>query len=111
MITVNILMSAQDRVKELKVKGHADFSEHGTDIVCSAVSALTQTALLGLIEVARLDLKYCVKEGLLNFSIPYIEDGDNKLKADAILDTMVMGLRNIEKNYSPYIRLIVKKEV
>lgn len=111
MITVKILMSAQDKVRELKVTGHADFSEYGSDIVCSAVSALTQTALLGLVEIAGLDIKYCVKEGLLSFSVPCTEDRDKKLKSDAILDTMIMGLRNIEKNYSPYIRLIIKKEV
>lgn len=111
MITVNILMTAEDRVKELKVTGHADFSEHGSDIVCSAVSALTQTALLGLVEIAELDLKYCIKEGFLSFSIPDTDELDKKLKACAIIDTMVMGLKNIEENYSPYIRLIVKKEV
>ncbi|MDD2481374.1 MAG: ribosomal-processing cysteine protease Prp [Lutispora sp.] len=111
MITVNILTTAEDKIKELKVNGHADFSEHGSDIVCSAVSALTQTALLGLVEVVKLDFKYCIEEGLLSFSLPHIKDGAKKLKAHAILDTMILGLRNIETNYSPYIRLIVKKEV
>lgn len=111
MITVKILYSADNRVKEFKVTGHADFSEYGSDIVCSAVSVLTQTSLLGLVEVVKLDLEYCINEGLLSFSMPQIEDIDKKLKAHAILDTMVMGLKNIEKNYSPYIRLIVKKEV
>ena len=111
MITVNILMTSKDEIKGLKVNGHADFSEHGSDIVCSAVSALTQTALLGLMEVVKLDLKYCIKEGYLSFDMPLIEDEEKKLKAYAIMDTMILGLRNIESNYSPYIRLIVKKEV
>ena len=31
-----------------KVSGHAGYSEEGSDIVCSAVSALTQAPLLGL---------------------------------------------------------------
>jgi uncharacterized protein YsxB (DUF464 family) len=30
-----------------KVSGHAGYSEEGSDIVCSAVSALTQAPLLG----------------------------------------------------------------
>ncbi|SHJ00934.1 ribosomal-processing cysteine protease Prp [Lutispora thermophila] len=111
MITVNIFMSEDDKVIGLEVTGHADYSEFGSDIVCSAVSALTQTALLGLINVAKLDIKYCIDKGLLRFSIPHIEDRDVSLKASAIVDTMVMGLENISKNYSPYIRIVVKREV
>jgi uncharacterized protein YsxB (DUF464 family) len=111
MITVNILMSADDKVRELKVTGHADYSEYGSDIVCSAVSALTQTALLGLMNVAKLDIEDCVNEGFLSFTIPVIEDRDARLKAWAILDTMVMGLENISENYSPYVRIVVKREV
>lgn len=34
---------------ELKVDGHADYDEHGRDIVCAGVSAITQ-ALTGFIE-------------------------------------------------------------
>jgi len=104
-------MSADDKVKELKVTGHADYSEYGSDIVCSAVSALTQTALLGLLNVAQLDIEYSINEGFLSFSIPQIEDRDVRLKAWAIIDTMVLGLNNIAENYSPYIELVVKREV
>jgi len=111
MITVNIKMSTDDKVVGLEVTGHADYSEYGSDIVCSAVSALTQTALLGLINIAKLDIEYCIDEGLLSFSIPHIEDRDARIKAWAILDTMVMGLKNISENYSPYIRIVVKREV
>ena len=60
-------MSADDKVKELKVTGHADYSEYGSDIVCSAVSALTQTALLGLLNVAQLDIEYSINEGFKLF--------------------------------------------
>lgn len=34
---------------ELKVNGHANYDDHGKDIVCAGVSALTQ-ALVGFIE-------------------------------------------------------------
>ncbi|HHY78210.1 MAG TPA: ribosomal-processing cysteine protease Prp [Clostridiales bacterium] len=111
MIKVKVLMSQDNRVKELKVTGHADYSEYGDDIVCSAVSALTQTALLGLLNVAQVDMKYCIKKGYLSFSIPEIEDRDKKLKAWAIMDTMIIGLKNLAKNYSPYIKIVVKREV
>ena len=34
------------------VEGHADYADHGKDIVCAAVSAILYTAQLGLVEVA-----------------------------------------------------------
>jgi uncharacterized protein YsxB (DUF464 family) len=37
---------------KIEVKGHANYAEHGKDIVCAAVSAIMQTALLGLHSVA-----------------------------------------------------------
>lgn len=37
----------------IKIKGHAEYAEHGKDIVCAAVSAILQTAQLGLSEIAK----------------------------------------------------------
>lgn len=34
------------------VEGHANYADHGEDIVCAAVSAILYTAQLGLVEVA-----------------------------------------------------------
>ena len=47
MITVHY--STDGNVHELSVEGHAEYAEHGKDIVCAGVSALTQ-ALLGWID-------------------------------------------------------------
>lgn len=34
------------------IEGHADYAEHGKDIVCAAVSVILQTAQLGLMSIA-----------------------------------------------------------
>lgn len=34
------------------VEGHADYAEYGNDIVCAGVSAILQSAQLGIINIA-----------------------------------------------------------
>ena len=46
MITIKISKNA------IYIEGHADYAEHGKDIVCSAVSAVLQTAQLGLKQIS-----------------------------------------------------------
>lgn len=46
MIDIKINMKSGDM--EIKVKGHAGYAPHGQDIVCAGVSAILQTAVLGL---------------------------------------------------------------
>lgn len=50
---VNIKYSANAGEVVLTIKGHANYAEHGQDIVCAGVSAIIQTAILGLEEIAK----------------------------------------------------------
>ena len=40
---------------------------NGYDIVCSAISAISQTILIGIIEVLKLKAKYSLDDGFLSF--------------------------------------------
>lgn len=110
MIAVEIKKNEQGFINGFTVSGHSGYGKHGSDIVCSAVSALTQTALLGLIDI-NIKVLYNIKDGFLSCDIPKIEDGDKMLKSCAILDTMVLGLKNIEKNYSSFVTIAILEEV
>lgn len=50
MIKVRVNMESGDML--IDVKGHAGYAPHGRDIVCAAVSAILQTAVLGLESIA-----------------------------------------------------------
>ena len=52
MITITMHRDKKDRYTGFTIKGHADYDEAGSDIVCAAVSALSQTALLGIMQYA-----------------------------------------------------------
>ena len=79
------------------------YAQSGSDIVCSAVSALTQTALIGLLEVVGAKVDYTIDDdGFIKCRI--LEESECKLKsADLILRVMYAGLCNIQTNYKEYL--------
>ena len=52
MVSIEIQRNSDGQVIGCHLSGHAGYDEHGFDIVCAAVSALTATAMLGLTQIA-----------------------------------------------------------
>ncbi len=111
MIKIEIFKGRAGYFKSFTVSGHSEYGNYGSDIVCSAVSALTQTTIIGLKSVAGISVDYSMEDGFLSCKLPFVNDRDKFIKANAIFDTMVLGLKNIKANYSDYICLIIKEEV
>ncbi len=85
--------------------GHAGFAEAGSDIVCSAVSALAQTAVLGLVEVAHIPAGYSVREeGSLRCMIGGDATDAQRKDAALLLDTLAAGLRAVDESYPGYLK-------
>ena len=91
-------------------KGHSGYAEKGEDIVCAAVSALTETAYLGLTELLKLEPEFRSGDGELRVMLPKELPREQGEKAELILGSMLLGLRAIEENYSNYLK-ISKREV
>ncbi|MCR5610998.1 MAG: ribosomal-processing cysteine protease Prp [Clostridiales bacterium] len=91
-------------------KGHSGYADKGEDIVCAAISALTETAYLGVTELAKADAEAVQKDGELRLMLKPEVSGLSREKAELILETMLLGLRSIEENYSDYLK-ILKREV
>ncbi len=105
MIKIVIIRNFKSDIIEFNVKGHAGFAKHGQDIVCAAVSVLTQTALIGIHEYAKVESKYQVSDGNLKCKIPSDISADKRNIINPILETMVLGLKNIKEEYSSYIKI------
>lgn len=71
----------------------------------SAVSALTQTAIMGLTEHLGLRASHEIKEGSLTCMLDKSISNDEWKSAEIILETMLLGLKSIEGNYCGYLRL------
>jgi len=87
--------------------GHAQYSFDHNDIVCAAISALTQTLLqtvkyydkLG--ELKLLEEKIDEDIGLLTFSFT----SRNQDIADAVMNMARIGLTMLKKSYPKYIKI------
>ncbi len=101
MINIRIGRNQKNQIYSCEVKGHAYMGEKGLDIVCSAVSALTQTALLGLGKYLAHPLAYDVRDGSLVFTLT---EPPNE-KTDAILETMLLGLLEIAGSYRKNVKI------
>lgn len=60
---IKIKYSAKPGEVVLNINGHANYAEHGQDIVCAGVSAIIQSAILGLEEIAKNYPDYVKIEG------------------------------------------------
>ena len=86
-----------------KVSGHAGFGEEGNDIICSAVSALTQAPLLGLEKHLKLKPSYAVnqEDGILEAAL---NSAPNDL-TQAIFMTMAYGVESIVRQCPQYVQI------
>ena len=85
--------------------GHAGYAEAGEDIVCSAISVLTQTAVIGLTEVAHLPADVSVTDGHLCCVVSRDMDDPQQEEADLLLNTLLKGLHAVDESYPGYLKI------
>ncbi|NLL42276.1 MAG: ribosomal-processing cysteine protease Prp [Firmicutes bacterium] len=87
------------------VEGHSGFAAHGEDIVCAAVSALAQTAVLGIQEVIEIDCLVEIDEadGLLLCLLPEKLAQEEWKQAQLVLKVLYTGLSAIEEEYGKHV--------
>lgn len=107
MIKAQVYTNSSGNIIRLEVSGHANYDVYGKDIVCAGVSALVQTAVLGIKELTDIKPTLVKTEGYFKIEIP------RKIsckKCDIILQTVVLGLEDIAKSYSKHVT-VKNKEV
>lgn len=108
MITV-ILKRRSGSITSFEAFGHAHSGEAGNDVVCAAVSAILQTAQLGLSEYLKLPIGVSIDEGEDNEMLVLLEREiapELREKADIILETMRLGLMSVALNGSQYLKIV-----
>lgn len=102
MIRVKIERDSMGRVQGFEATGHAGAGPRGKDIVCAAVSVLTDSVFLGLDRHLHREMEWSADSG--DISIRLIEAPDDL--TEAILATMVLGLTEIQKIYPDRLRIL-----
>lgn len=105
MISVQVRRAPDGSIVEVRTEGHAEFAEYGEDIVCAAATVLVVTALIGLKRVAQHPHEGKAGSGKAYCKVMAGGTAESSMKAQAILETTVLGLRDIQKDYKDFIRV------
>ena len=82
-----------------ELTGHADQGVEGEDIVCAGISAITETALLGITDVLKLDAAWTHESGHMRCELSRETAGKDLMKAAIVFNTMIAGLTSLQQAY------------
>ena len=106
MTTITVYTSSAGGIRGFLASGHAGGKKiRGYDLVCCAVSALTQTGVNALEAVAKTTPAVEVKDGYLRCILPERMTAEQSDKAQIVLQTVMTGLTDIQKIYPNLIRI------
>ncbi|MFZ5974337.1 MAG: ribosomal-processing cysteine protease Prp [Bacillota bacterium] len=108
MTTAIIFRDAQG-ITGFEISGHAGYDEEGSDIVCSAVSAVAQTMVIGLKETLLLEAQVHMEDGKLSCMLPGLLAKQARVNASILFETMRLGLNNIAEQYPEHVQVIEKE--
>ncbi len=88
-------------------KGHAGYARHGQDIVCAAVSALIINTVNSIERFTEDEIQLSEEDGFVSFRFikPVTKQGE------LLMDSLLLGLTEIEKSYKNRFLTVKVKEV
>lgn len=98
MIDVTLLIKNEKRLG-FAIKGHANFDQHGYDIVCAAVSILSYTAV-NTLDYYEVDFDFFDDENEMKVSLK-----NSNGKSEIILNDFEIGIKTLLTNYNEYVNL------
>lgn len=90
------------------VKGHANSVDEGYDMICSAVSAISLAIANGITEVVKVNADITMKDGFLSLDLSNQSD-EHIHNCQVLMETMMLGLKSVEKSYGEYIKVLVEE--
>ena len=109
--TVSFFRRPDGALTGYRAQGHTGYAEAGEDIVCAAVSALTQTTLNGLQNVLKAPVLFEIDDeaALLEARLTPQATEAQVEAAQLLLETLLEGLRAIERSYPRNVRIIEER--
>lgn len=98
MIDVTLLIKKEKRLG-FAIKGHANFDQHGYDIVCAAVSILSYTAV-NTLDYYEIDFDFFDDKNEMKVSLK-----NSNEKSEIILNDFEIGIKTLLTNYNEYVNL------
>ena len=103
MLAVTVFRNPDGKISGFQFSGHAGYGDAGEDIVCSAVSMLSITIANAIEKFTEDEFQYYAvneEEGFFHFRL-------KKVSADSglLLDTLLLGLKELEESYGDHIQI------
>lgn len=105
MIIVQISRTKDGKIHDFEIKGHAGYADHGEDIVCAGVSAVTVGTVNAIEALTGIVMNSRMKDGFLSGKLPLIEDEATSAKVQLLLESMLVMLTGIADSYGKYIQI------
>ncbi|WJY28188.1 ribosomal-processing cysteine protease Prp [Sporosarcina trichiuri] len=104
MIQLRIEKQPSGRITSFEMSGHADYAEHGKDLVCAAASAVSFGAVNALIALTGITpvIEQGDQGGYLKVVLP--ETGDDH-DQQVIMRAMIVSMETIEQDYGQFIQV------
>ena len=102
MISVRVRRDGAGQLQGVRVEGHSDLAPAGEDLLCAAVSAITQTAALGVKLYAPESLVTIRDDGYLELELP---PGQGTESLQAVVETMLLGLKDLQRDFPAQLRI------
>ena len=93
------MISVEHLCGQITVKGHADYAPKGYDIVCEAVSALTQTYVCSLEHLTDDKVRYSLSPGYACIADPRSPEGY------LLTQSFLIGLDLLAHTYPDYVKI------
>ena len=110
MINITIKKTNQ-KIIAIEVAGHSGYAVSGKDIVCSAISTLTESLINGLVDVVEIKDCYTIDEKgpYLKVELPVNLDEKKDHDSQILMLSTVNALQNICDSYPKFIKIKEKQ--
>lgn len=108
-MTKIVIYKSKSHIVGFEISGHTGYAEEGSDIVCSAVSSMSQMVVVGIKDVLKLNAFVEISDGYLKLKLSE-KDIENNF-AEVLLKSLEKSLKEIVKEYGNYVKMEVKKDV
>ena len=108
-----LIKKSGENIIGFELDGHTGYSVEGEDIVCAGLSCIAQTACLGLLMVAKVQIDMVTDEqkGYLRCDLPKGLSTSVMHDCQIILNTALVGFYDLREGYSDFIELEVEEYV
>ena len=106
------ILGKNGRIISYKAVGHAEYDEYGSDIVCAALSTALQFPLAGFQDVLEIYPRFEISsEGLSSVEIMLMDLKGKEREINTLLESMLVIVKQLSKDYPKNIKLVEKEEI